>query len=235
MTSTNELFTPLLGNLPRHEAPAPPREDDEQDEEEYDDKVCMILGGRNSSQEEEFQAENEQSSGAGDESERFFWCSNWTLVLFVSALLFQQFGIAFHMFNVEAVTGLRWSVVKYSIVLYAIVAPLYRASVKDCYDDITMHTVMTDAFYSAIVLLPEILMDTMLGLILFDRVVAAFWLLQFGTLFLAASVVVSSIWLVLVAKRSSSTSAAAATDDDDTTGGPIILNHRKTLCAAQTV
>jgi hypothetical protein len=232
MTSTNELFTPLLGNLPRHEAPAPPREDDEQDEEEYDDKVCMILGGRDSSQEEESQAENEQSSSAGDESERFFWCSNWTLVLFVSALLFQQFGIAFHMFNVEAVTGLRWSVVKYSIVLYAIVAPLYRESVKDCYD-ITTKTMMSDAFYSATVLLPEILMDTMLGLILFDRVVAAFWLLQFGTLFLAVSVVASSIWLLLVATRSSSTSTAA-TDDDDTTG-PMISNHRKTLCAAQTV
>jgi hypothetical protein len=205
MTSTNNLSTPLLGNLPRHE----PR--DEQDAEEYDEEVCMILVQHaDSSQQEEESQENEPCSD-GDESQSDFWCSNCALVLIVFALLFLQFGIAFHTLPAEKTACLRWSVVNYSIVLYALVAPLYRQSVKD------YEMCMSDEFYSITALLPEILMDTMLLLILFDRVVAAFWLLHVSTLFLAVFVLAASTIPVLIVTNTNTSSAFSATDDNDIT------------------
>jgi hypothetical protein len=216
MTSTSNLSIPLLGNLPRE------HERDEQDAADYDEEVCMILVHEDSSQQEEYQ-QNEQSSD--HESPSSWWFANCALALVVSALLFLQFGIAFHMFPAAATAGLRWSVVNYSIVLYAIVAALYRQSVKD-YD-----TFLSDASYSPTVLLPELLMDTMLCLILFDKVVAAFWLLQCGiVLFLAVSVAASKIRLVLIATRSTST-------DDDTyihTMTRPISSNRKTTNSPRT-
>jgi hypothetical protein len=211
MTSTNDLCTPLLGNLPRHE-----RRGDEQDAE-YDEEVCMI-GHANSSQEE---SQDEQTrAGAGDESPSSCWFSNCLLALVVSTLLFCQFGIAFHMFPAKATAGLCWSEVNYSIVLYAIIAALYRQSVKDC------DMFMSDTFYSVTVLLPEILMDTILGLVLFDKVVVAFWLLQCGILFLAVASAASKMQLLSVS-ITPSTSSTASTADDITTR-PISSDHHKT-------
>jgi hypothetical protein len=215
MTSNNDLSTPLLGNrLPRHH-----ERDDEQDAE-YDEEVCMI-GHADSSQEV---SQDEQSSAADDESPSSWWFANCVLALVVSTLLFCQFGIAFHMFPAEATAGLCWSEVSYSIVLYAIVAALYRESVKDC------DMYMADTCYSITVLLFEILMDTILGLVLFDKVVAAFWLLQCGILFLAVATATSNtaamkIRLLLSVSVTPSTSSTAA---DDTTR-PISSNLKTTI------
>jgi hypothetical protein len=223
MTSTNDLSTPLLGNLPRHH-----ERDDEQDAE-YDEEVCMI-GHADSSQEE---SQDGQSSAAGDESPSSWWFANCVLALVLSTLLFCQFGIAFHMFPAEATAGLCWSEVNYSIVLYAIVAALYRQSVKDC------DMYMADTTFYSIIFLPEILMDTILVLVLFYKVVAAFWLLQCGILFLAVATAASKIRLLLSVSVSvtPSTSSTASTAADDTTR-PISSNLKTTtnsLHSAQMV
>jgi hypothetical protein len=171
MTSTNDLSSPLLGNLPRHEHE---HERGEQDAE-YDEEVCML---------------DHDSSSQEDSQDQQINCA---LAIVMSALLFLQFGIPFYMSPAEATECLRWSVVNYSIVLYVIAATLYRQSVKDC--DIS------DMFYSATLLLPEILMDVMLCLVLFDKVVAAFLVLQFGILCLASLAVfvaASKMPLILV-------------------------------------
>jgi hypothetical protein len=74
--------------------------------------------------------------------------------------------------------------------------------------------------------LPEILMDTILGLVLFDKVVVAFWLLQCGILFLAVASAASKMQLLSVS-ITPSTSSTASTADDITTR-PISSDHHKT-------
>jgi hypothetical protein len=173
MTFTNDLSTPLLGNLPRHELELEHERERDEQYAEYDEEGCM-RGSKSivhdSSQEE---SENEQSS---DEYQTNWWFDNCSLVsIFVSGLLSLQFGMAFKTSPVEATTGLRWSVVNYCIVLYVIVAAFYRQSVIDC-----------DISCPSTLLLPVILIDNMLFLVLFDEVVAAFLLLLGSMLCLAA-------------------------------------------------
>jgi hypothetical protein len=107
--------------------------------------------------------------------------------IILPALLFLQFGMAFYMSNVEAVTGLRWSVVNYSIVLFVVTAVIYRQAAVDCK--------WTSSF---IILLPEILMDVILGMVLFDKIVMAFLFMLLSMLGLAMFVVVCSIRVLVV-------------------------------------
>jgi hypothetical protein len=120
MTFTNDLSNPLLGNLSRRELEL----EHEHDEQyaEYDEEVCM-RGSKsivhNSSQEE---SDNERSS---DECQSNWWFDGCSLLsIFVSTLLSLQFGMALYKSPVEATTGLSWW--NYCIVLYVIVAALYR-------------------------------------------------------------------------------------------------------------
>jgi hypothetical protein len=167
MTSTNDLSAPLLGNLTQHEC-------DERDAE-YDDKdgciSCSLKIGHDDTEESE-----DSQSSSNDEETCFL--SAFTLHVF----LFVQFGMAFSTSPVEATTGLSWSVVNYSIILYAIISAIYRQAIKDC-----------KPTCSTVVLLPEILIDIMLLLVLFNKVVAAFLVLLVSILCLAFLVVASGI------------------------------------------
>ena len=177
MTSTNDLSTSLLGNIPQHEC-------EEYDEEEgcltcfeYDDNVEL----------------EDSKFGSIEEDMVFFMFALHTL-------LFVQFGMAFSTFPVEATTGLSWSVVNYSIILYVITTTVYRQVAKDW-----------KLAYSAVVLLPEILIDVMLVLILFNKVVTAFLFLLFSVLCLTFLVVVNSTRVLIVTKYDTDESEG---DDD---------------------
>jgi hypothetical protein len=154
----NELSTPLLGNRPQHES-----------DEEQGCISCLSLtlasayGG-----EEEESCEKE----AVDYDRQ--WIKTFVNLVVPPTLLFLQFEMAFFMSPVQGTTGLQRSSVTYAIVLFVITAALYRRGVQDC--QITCLVV---------VLLPEIFMDTVLGLVLCGQVVPAFMLLLSGMQFLA--------------------------------------------------
>lgn len=139
--------------------------------------------------------DDDEQDGKGDKEFSLF--DRVVVWIILPALLFLQFGMAFYMSNVEAVTGLHWSVVNYSIVLFVITAVLYRQAVVDCK--------WTSSF---VILLPEILMDVILGMVLFDKIVMAFLFMLISMLGLAMFVVVCSI-RILVA------SSMDKDDDDD--------------------
>jgi hypothetical protein len=130
----------------------------------------------------------EDDDEAGSNGKKVFsWFDHVVVWIILPALLFLQFGMAFYMSNVEAVTGLRWSVVNYSIVLFVVTAVLYRQAAVDCK--------WTSSF---MILLPEILMDVILGMVLFDKIVMAFLFMLLSMLGLAMFVVVCSIRVLVV-------------------------------------
>jgi hypothetical protein len=175
MTSTNDLSVSLLGNIPQHEC-------DERDEEYDEEEGCLTC------------FESDDSKSDSIEEDIFFF----TFAL--HALLFLQFGMAFSTFPVEATTGLSWSVVNYSIILFVITTTVYRQVAKDW-----------KPTYSAVVLLPEILIDVMLLLILLNKVVTAFLFLLFSLLCLTFLVVANSIRVLKV--RKSDTDESEGDDD----------------------
>jgi len=106
----------------------------------------------------------------------FASCVMWIVL---SALLFLQFGMALCFSPLTVTTGLSRSVVNYSIFFFVVTTHLFRQSIRDC-----------DLTNSAVLMLPEILMDIILGLVLLDKVVAAFLLMLVSTLVMAVFVVV---------------------------------------------
>jgi hypothetical protein len=150
----NEVSKPLLGNSPHHES----------DEEQgcipsplltlavvYDDDV-----------------EASCQEAAEDDSQ---WWGNFVSSVALPALLLLQFGMAFFRTPVQGTTGLPWSFVNFTIVMFVITAALYHRTVQDC-----QITCLVAHF------LPEILMDIVLGLVLYGHVVPAFMLLASSTL-----------------------------------------------------
>ena len=109
------------------------------------------------------------------------------MVIVIPALLFHQFGMAFCLSPVEATTGLSWSVVNCSILLFFVSAHFFQQSARDC-----------DLTSSAVLLLPEIIMDIILGLVIFNKVVAAFLFMPVSKLVLAVFVVLSSVHVLIV-------------------------------------
>jgi hypothetical protein len=163
------LSTPLLGVLP----------DMDETECDYDDET--FEGDEISCSISIVYKEDEQDTV---NSEAFANCVIWIVL---PALLYLQFGMAFCLSPVEATTGLSWSVVNYSIVLFVVTTFLFRQSARDC-----------DLTGTAVLLLPEILMDIILGLVLFDKVVAAFLFMLVSMLVLAVFVVLSSVHVLIV-------------------------------------
>ena len=139
---------------------------------------------------EGFQDDDEEACGCAvlceAQDHEFSWTEILILWIILPLLLFVQFGLAFYS-DPEGCLGLRWSIVSLSIVLYTITAWLYRQACRDC-----------QLSQSLVLLLPEVCMDVVLGLILFDRIVPAFFVLLFGMLFLALFVVVSSVRILLL-------------------------------------
>jgi hypothetical protein len=202
-TGNNDLSAHLLSNRPRHESDADGAyheecgmpcslkinvDDDKPEESVYDSSQCtwwcdkflnlVVL-------------EEESDYYDDDSSESALWCDNFVALVVLPALLFLSFGEAFYTSSVDADTGLRWSVVNYSIVMFVVIATLYRQALHEC--KIT---------FSVALLLPEILMDIVLGLVLCGQVVPAFLLLTSSILCLAIFVVASSIGVLVLAKAS---------------------------------
>jgi hypothetical protein len=181
------LSTPLLGD----------EREQERDvgcyyvhDEVHDEELGGCLGCTVSiafEDEDDDEQDGSTCNGKDDDDKVFSWFDHVVVWIILPSLLFLQFGMAFYMSNVEAVTGLRWSVVNYSIVLFVITAVLYRQAAVDCK--------WTSSF---IVLLPEILMDIILGMVLFDKIVAAFLFMLISMLCLAMFVVVCSIRVLIV-------------------------------------
>jgi hypothetical protein len=191
-TGNDDLSTPLLNNLPQHES----------DTFVYDEECCMPcslrVNGDDDKEEEsdgnsnqctwwwdivnlvvlEEEADDEDSD---ESSQSTLWCDNFFTLVVLPALLFSSFGEAFYLFSVDADTGLRWPMVNYTIVMFAIIATLYRRAVQDC------------KITSVALLLPEILAYMVLSLVLCGQVLPAFWLLLSSILCLAVFVVASSL------------------------------------------
>ena len=184
MSAAEGLSEPLLG-------------DSQQEREEYDYNVDLNDEVREADEEHGgclgchvsivFEDDDDESRCNGKQGKVFSWFDHVVVWIILPALLFLQFGMAFYMSNVEAVTGLRWSVVNYSIVLFVVTAVLYRQAAVDCK--------WTSSF---IILLPEILMDVILGMVLFDKIVMAFLFMLLSMLGLAMFVVVCSIRVLVV-------------------------------------
>jgi hypothetical protein len=199
-TSNNELSTPLLSNLPQHES----------DADAYDEECCMPCSLKinvDDDKEEESDddssqctwwcerfvnlvvLEEESDDDSDDSSQSVLWCDNFVTFVVLPALLFLSFGETFYASSVDAHTGLHWSAVNYSIAMFVVIATLYYRAVQDC--KLTCWVVLV---------LPEILMDIILGLVLSGKVAPAFSLLLSSTLCLAVFVVASSIRMLLYTK-----------------------------------
>jgi hypothetical protein len=152
---------------------------------EDDEEVCMRGSKSNVHDSSQEESANDQSS---DECQTNWWFDICLLLsMFVSTFLSLQFGMVLYnspLPPAEATTGLRWSVVNF--VLYVIIAARYRQSAVKC--DISCLSTLP---------LPTILIYNMLilFLVLFDELVAVFWLLLGSMLCLAAFTVASKIRL----------------------------------------
>jgi hypothetical protein len=118
MTSINDP----LGKLSQHERDA------DYDEEEG----CLPCSPKIVYDNEEEESEDCKSSGDDEQSQSSGWLANFVISVALPALLFLQFGMAFSSASqVDAsTTGLRWSVVNYSIVLFASTAVLYHQALN---------------------------------------------------------------------------------------------------------
>jgi hypothetical protein len=171
------------------------------------DLSASLLGNIPQHECDEHNAEYDEEEGCltcficDDNVELRDWKSDSMFFTFaLHVLLFVQFGMAFSTFPVEAMTGLSWSAVNYIIILYAITTIIYRQAAKDC-----------KSTCSTVILLPEICIDIMLVLVLFNKVVIALLFLQFSMLCLALLVVAKSIWVLMVTKYDTDESES---DDD---------------------
>jgi hypothetical protein len=178
MASTNnskniERSTPLIGNRPQHER-------DEEQGYRYSMPCSSLMPAAMVYDDDEESCQK----ATEDDSQRF---NNFSVFVIIPALLFLQFGMAFSDNPVQGTTGL---VVNSNIVMFVITAALYRQAVQEFQ--------MTCSV--ALLLLPEIIMNGILGLVLCGQVVPAFLLLISSVHCLAIFVVANSI-RVLVAEK----------------------------------
>jgi hypothetical protein len=187
MSAAEGLSEPLLGDSQQEREECGDNVDLHDEVREADEEHGGCLGCSVSIAFEDDDDEAGSNGKKGQDGKVFSWFDHVVVWIILPALLFLQFGMAFYMSNVEAVTGLRWSVVNYSIVLFVVTAVLYRQAAVDCK--------WTSSF---IILLPEILMDVILGMVLFDKIVMAFLFMLLSMLGLAMFVVVCSIRVLVV-------------------------------------
>jgi hypothetical protein len=202
-TGSNDFSTPLLRDLPQQESDA---------DGAYDEECCMpcsLKTNVDDDKDEELDYDSSQCNGwcdkfanlvvleeesdyySDDSSKNALWCDNFVALVFLPALLFLSFGEAFYTTSVDAGTGLRWSAVNCTIVMFVVIATLYRQALHEC--KITCPVAL---------LLPEILMDIVLSLVLCSQVVPAFWLLLSSIVCLGVFAVASSICVLVLAKAS---------------------------------
>jgi hypothetical protein len=192
-SSTNDLSTPLLGKISQHE-----RDIDEDDEEEG----CMMCALKIVYDDEE--SEDCESSSNDGQSKFPRWFENVVITALLPVLLFMQFGMAFSRSPIDASTGLRWSLCNYCVVLFAITAFRYRQHIY----------VFKPPCSNFLILLPEIFMNIILILLLFDKIVSAFWLLL-GSMHLMTVFVLENSIRFLVFTKSPSPSPSSTDEDDE--------------------
>jgi membrane-associated HD superfamily phosphohydrolase len=167
MSSTNDLSTHLLGNR-QHE------EDDERDLDCCDEEEgCMPCSLKIMYDEE---LEDSQSSSDNKQS-----CSLLFPDIFLHFLLFETFGVALYDSPV-------WFAVNCNLLIFVIVAVIYRQSMKDF-----------KPTCSAVALLPELQLIIILSLMIFDKVVAAFLFLLISIICLAVLAAATNIYSFVVA------------------------------------
>jgi hypothetical protein len=138
-TRTNDLSTPLLSNHQRKEDDA---KNLECDEEEGCMPRCLKIV---------YDEELQYSQSSCDQKE--YSCSRCDLLLFVllHSLMLRTFGVALYASPI-------WLWLNCNIILFVIVAYLYKQTIKDC-----------KPTCSAVVLLPELLQIIILSVMMFDK------------------------------------------------------------------
>ena len=114
-------------------------------------------------------------------------CWDHVILWFVlPSLLFVQFAISF-LYSDETPHHLQWSTVNWSIGLFVVASYLFRRTLQDhCVGQVTLDALLF--------LLPEIIMDVLLGMVLFGYVEAAFLTMVFSTVLLSFYVVCQSLY-----------------------------------------
>jgi hypothetical protein len=111
--------------------------------------------------------------------------SSFITLALLPCLLFIQFGMAFYLHD-KSTSSLSWPLVNLAIVLYVAAVWIYRQA---CVDFNIGSLVM--------LLLPELLMDIVLALVLFNRVVLALATLLSSTMLLSSFVIFTMIRYLL--------------------------------------
>jgi hypothetical protein len=114
----------------------------------------------------------------------------FVLWLVLPTLLFLQFGIAFWFHDGVSTTThhLYWYTVNWSIVLFVVASYLFRRTLQDHRHERNI------AVDTLLFLLPEIIMDVLLGMVLFGLVEVAFLTMVASTVGLSLYVVVQSLY-----------------------------------------
>jgi hypothetical protein len=124
MSAAEGLSEPLLGDSQQEREECGDNVDLHDEVREADEEHGGCLGCSVSIAFEDDDDEAGSNGKNGQDGKVFSWFDHVVVWIILPALLFLQFGMAFYMSNVEAVTGLRWSVVNYSIVLFVKFAKL---------------------------------------------------------------------------------------------------------------
>jgi hypothetical protein len=124
MSAAEGLSEPLLGDSQQEREECDDNVDLHDEVREADEEHGGCLGCSVSIAFEDDDDEAGSNGKNGQDGKVFSWFDHVVVWIILPALLFLQFGMAFYMSNVEAVTGLRWSVVNYSIVLFVKFAKL---------------------------------------------------------------------------------------------------------------
>ena len=124
------------------------------------------------------------------EAEENSICSeDFIMWVILPTLLFSQFGMAFLMHDVRT-SSLSFTIVNISIVLFVLTAWLYRHACVD----VNIRNI-------SLLLLPEIVMDVVLGLVLFNRVEMGFMVLLVSMLCLSSFIVLSTATFLYCGKN----------------------------------
>jgi septum formation topological specificity factor MinE len=186
------LHTPLLGVLPKEV------ETDEEENEELDVNCNVIELAINLEEDEEEGVAFKCTIGlvvTSDDNKSAMtqtWFDLVVALILLPVLLLLQFGIAFSVSSGQEANlhGLSWSVVRMTVAGYVVTSVLYRQACQE-----------RKVRSAWVWYLPEILMDVILGLILFHHILTAFYVLFVSMASLASYVVVVySVKLLTVVK-----------------------------------
>jgi hypothetical protein len=172
-STTKTLQAPLLGVKP-----------DELDEEHHVRRadIAVLVNDVHDDADDDDDDEEE----VDDDS----YCYDVFIIWFaLPFLLFVQFGVAF-VAQDEATRNLSWSFVNVSIVLFALTVWLYRESCIDSKIESCL-----------LVLLPEIILNTVLILVLINKTPVAFYMLLLGMELLSVLAIIATVRFLYNSRR----------------------------------